>query len=128
MAKYYKLHILCSPKDQKSRVHKKSCVQKRLYIWISQTCPRVFHKIEVAGTENRGKLEKEKSNCSDTYNAALPNSFFIALQLYHACCHIQVARIFHCQSHVLVLSEQLKHEVISHVCYGLKCKITTILC
>lgn len=57
-----------------------------------------------------------------TYNATLCNGFIIALELYQACGHVEVTRIFYCQSHITVLPEQLEHEVISHICYGLEKK------
>lgn len=49
----------------------------------------------------------------------MPNGFVISLELYHASCHVKVARVFNCQSHLSVLAKQLKHKVISHICYGL---------
>lgn len=38
-----------------------------------------------------------------TYNATVPNSFFITLELYQTSCHIEVTGILNSQSHVPVL-------------------------
>lgn len=57
---------------------------------------------------------------SYTHNAALSYSFFITVQLNQTSCHVKMARILYSQSHISIFPEQLEHEVISHIRYGLK--------
>jgi hypothetical protein len=43
------------------------------------------------------------------------DGFLKAVDFEHACSEVEMARILHGNRHVMVLAEQLEHEVIVHV-------------
>jgi len=45
----------------------------------------------------------------------MTDSFFKTVYFEHARSEIEMARVLHCNCHVVVLAKELKHEVIPHV-------------
>lgn len=50
-----------------------------------------------------------------TYHRTVTDSFLKTMDFEHARSEIEMARVLHCNCHVMVFAEELKHEVIPHV-------------